>query len=322
MKIIKQLELNEAEKELCRRFPCVIAMGTFDGLHRGHRLVIESAREYARIHKLKLAVFTFSNHPYIAINPSAIPPRLLSEEEKIRLLQNWGVNLLIDVPFNKDLSLLSPADFVRKLEPFHFRALVCGANFSYGFGGAGHTDMLRQYGLERGFATLIRPLSHYRGEAISSTRIRCAIAEGRLEDAKNMLGRFYSVRGVVQKGLQRGRKLGFPTANLPIDRCGTCLPPSGTYVVRAQSNGNVYEGVGNLGMNPTFDDVFREVLEVHLFDCCQDLYGANLTVTFCKFLRQEQRFASVEDLSAQLNKDKDAARAYFASLSPQEDDSE
>ena len=312
MKIIKHLQLNGAETALFKRFPCVIAMGTFDGLHRGHQKVIARARDYAIKHGLKLAVLTFSNHPYTAINPAAIPPQLITQEEKICLLKEWGVSLLIDIPFNREFSLLSPAEFLQRLTQFNFQALVCGANFSYGFRGAGNTETLKQFGLAHGFDMVIQPLAQYQDEAISSTRIRCAIAEGRLEDARNMLGRFYSVQGVVQKGRRRGRKLGFPTANIPVDRCGTSLPPSGTYIIRARIEDVLYDGVGNLGMNPTFDDVFREVLEVHLLNCHQDLYGKNLTVIFCQFLRKERRFTSLQELTAQLEKDRQAACAYFA----------
>lgn len=315
MKIFKHLQLNQNEIELFQMFPCVIAMGTFDGLHEGHRDVIQAAGRYAAEHGLQLAVFTFSNHPYAAINPIAIPPLLLSPEEKFRKLKEWGVELLIDVPFNKELSVLSSKEFLQRLKRFNFRALVCGANFSYGFRGAGNICSLMQCGKIQGFDVIVRPLFEYAGKPISSTRIRQAVADGKLEDAKNMLGRFYSVQGVVQKGFQRGRKLGFPTANIPVDRSGSALPPSGTYVMTVRDGGKKYRGVGNLGMNPTFDDVLREILEVHLFDCEENLYGHVLEASFCKFLRNEQRFSSAEELTAQLEKDKAAAHAYFRCIS-------
>lgn len=311
MKIIKHLQLNETEIELFQNFPCVIALGTFDGLHEGHQDVILSAGRYAREHGLQLAVFTFSNHPYAAINPTAIPPLLISPEEKFRKLKEWGVELLIDIPFNKELSILSAKDFLQRLKRFNFRALVCGANFSYGFRGTGNTVSLQQCGKIQGFDVIVRPLYCYQGETVSSTRIRRTIAEGKLADAKQMLGRFYSVQGIVQKGFQRGRRLGFPTANIPVDRSGSALPPSGTYVMAVRDGDRLYQGVGNLGMNPTFDDVLREVLEVHLFDCREDLYGHVLEASFCKFLRNEQRFSSVEELKVQLEKDKAAAHDWF-----------
>ncbi|MBR1590788.1 MAG: bifunctional riboflavin kinase/FAD synthetase [Acidaminococcaceae bacterium] len=312
MEIVKHLYLNNKETERFQKDPCVIAMGTFDGLHKGHRDVIDAAAAYARTHQLRLAVFTFSNHPYAAIRPSAIPQSLLSPEEKVRLLRQWGVDLLIDVPFNKQLSLLSPDTFLQKLKQFNFTCLVCGSNFSYGFQGMGNVTSLQQYAEKQGIELIVRPLLEYKGKTISSTRIRRAIADGNLRDAEQMLGRFCSVQGIVHKGFQRGRKLGFPTANLYVNRNGSALPPSGVYVLEVRNGDRVYEGVGNLGMNPTFDDVVREVLEVHLFNFNEDLYGHILEASFCRFIRNEQRFASVDALKHQLEKDKAEALAWFA----------
>ena len=312
MEIVKHFYLNENETDKYRKFPCVIAMGTFDGLHKGHRDVIDTAASYAAEHRLRLAVFTFSNHPYAAIRPSAIPQSLLSPEEKIRLLKLWGVDLLIDVPFNKQLSILSPGTFLQKLKQFNFACLVCGVNFSYGFKGIGNIASLQMAGKEQGFDVIVRPLLEYKKKIISSTRIRRAIAEGNLRDAEHMLGRFCSVEGIVHKGFQRGRKIGFPTANLYVNRSGSALPPSGVYALQVREGDKLYNGVGNLGMNPTFDDVVRELLEVHLFDCDENLYGHILEASFCRFIRHEQRFSSVEELKAQLEKDKAEALNWFA----------
>lgn len=312
MEIVKHFYLNEQETEKYSMVPCVIAMGTFDGLHKGHRDVIDTAASYAAEHHLRLAVFTFSNHPYAAIRPSAIPQSLLSPEEKIRLLKLWGVDLLIDVPFNKQLSILSPDSFLQKLKRFNYACLVCGVNFSYGFKGTGNIDSLKNAGEEQGFDVMVRPLLEYKHKIISSTRIRRAIAEGNLRDAEAMLGRFCSVEGIVHKGFQRGRKIGFPTANLYVNRSGSALPPSGVYALQVRDGDKLYNGVGNLGMNPTFDDVVREVLEVHLFNCNEDLYGHILEASFCRFIRLERRFPSVAELKAQLELDKTEALNWFA----------
>ena len=312
MEIVKHLYLDNNEIDVYRGKPCVIAMGTFDGLHKGHRDVIDAAAAYAREHQLRLAVFTFSNHPYATIRPSAVPQSLISPEEKVRLLKRWGVELLIDVPFNRQLSLLSPEDFLRKLKQFNFTCLVCGTNFSYGFRGAGNTEVLVKSGKEHGFDVIVRPLLEYRNKVISSTRIRQAISEGNLRDAENMLGRFCSVQGIVHQGFKRGRTIGFPTANLYVNRNGSALPPAGVYALQVRDGEKTYTSVGNLGMNPTFDDVVREVLEVHLFGCNKDLYGHILEASFCKFLRNERRFSSLEELKAQLKKDKSDAVRWFA----------
>lgn len=311
MEIVKHFYLNDKETEKCRQSPCVIAMGTFDGLHKGHRDVIDTAASYAAAHHLRLAVFTFSNHPYAAIRPSAIPQSLLSPEEKIRLLKAWGVDLLIDVPFNKQLSILSPETFLHMLKRFNFSCLVCGGNFSYGFKGTGNISSLKKTGEEQGFDVLVRPLLEYKNKIISSTRIRRAIAEGNLRDAEYMLGRFCSVEGIVHKGFQRGRKIGFPTANLYVNRSGSSLPPAGVYALQVRDGDKLFNGVGNLGMNPTFDDVVREVLEVHLFNCNENLYGHILIASFCRFIRHERRFPSVEALKEQLEMDKLEAVNWF-----------
>ena len=155
MEIVKRLYLEKTEKESFQKTPCVIAMGTFDGLHKGHRDVIDAAAAYARKNRLRLAVFTFSNHPYAAIRPSAIPQALISPEEKVRLLKRWGVDLLIDVPFNRQLSLLSPEEFLQKLKQFNFSCLVCGTNFTYGFRGTGNTEILKESGKEDGFDVIV-----------------------------------------------------------------------------------------------------------------------------------------------------------------------
>ena len=312
MEIVKHLYLNSNEIKQYQDESCVIAMGTFDGLHKGHRDVIDTAAVYARAHKLRLAVFTFSNHPYAAIRPSAIPQSLLSPEEKVRLLKEWGVDLLIDIPFTKQLSLLSPETFLQKLKQFNFACLVCGSNFSYGFQGTGNVDSLQRYAAQQGIELIVRPLLEYKNKTISSTRIRRAIADGNLRDAEQMLGRFCSVQGIVHKGFQRGRKIGFPTANLYVNRNGSALPPSGAYALQVRDGEKTYDGVGNLGMNPTFNDVVREVLEVHLFHCNEDLYGHVLEASFCRFIRDEKRFSSVDELKLQLEKDKAEALSWFA----------
>lgn len=318
MEIFKRLYLEKEEIEAFQKKPCVIAMGTFDGLHKGHRDVIDAAAEYAQAKQLRLAVFTFSNHPYAAIRPSAIPQSLISPEEKIRILKRWGVDLLIDVPFNRQLSLLSPEDFLNRLKQFNFSCLVCGTNFSYGYRGTGNTESLSKSGKEHHFDVIVRPLLKYKNRIISSTRIRRAISEGNLHDAENMLGRFCSVQGIVHKGFQRGRELGFPTANLYVNRNGSALPPAGVYALQVRDGSTLYNGVGNLGINPTFDDVVREVLEVHLFDCNENLYGHVLETAFCRFLRNERRFSSIDELKKQLVKDKSDALAWFTALNKEQ----
>lgn len=292
--------------------PCVLALGTFDGLHRGHLDVIGTARAQAQKHQLQTAVFTFSNHPYACINPRRIPVALLSEAEKIARLKAEGVDLLLDIPFDANLASLTPDAFLQKLQPLHSQCMVVGENFSYGFEGNGNTDSLKLAGTQLGFEVIIRPLLTEDGNIISSTAIRNLIQAGNLTYANKMLGRIYSVSGYVQKGFQRGRTLGFPTANLYLDRSLVALPPAGVYAVQVTlPTGATYQGMANLGHNPTFTDVTGEVLESHLFAFQDNLYGQQLQVAFQKFIRTEKKFAGVEALKAQMQLDESVIRTYF-----------
>jgi riboflavin kinase/FMN adenylyltransferase len=311
MIIVNDLLHSKDLTEMTGGAPTTVALGTFDGLHRGHMDVISHARDYARSHGLQLAVLTFVNHPYTWINPCAVPQSLIAPAEKIRRLKEAGVDILVDIPFDRELALLSPKEFLQQLHKLHFRCLVCGANFSYGYRGNGNTVMLAQSGKINGFDVIVRPLLEYRGEAVSSTRIRRDIAAGNRADAEAMLGRPYSVEGTVHKGFQRGRTLGFPTANLYVDRNGTALPPAGVYIMNVRIGSAVYQGVGNLGMNPTFNDVVREVLEVNVFDFQGDLYGETVEASFRRFLRPEKRFSSLAELQAQIQQDRDEAKRFF-----------
>ena len=285
--------------------PCVLALGTFDGLHRGHLDVIGTARTLAQKLQLQTAVFTFSNHPYACINPKRVPVALLSEAGKLAMLKKVGVDLLLDIPFDENLAALTPDDFLARLRPLQSRCMVVGENFSYGFEGNGNTDSLKLAGTQLGFEVIVRPLLTEHGKVISSTAIRSLIQAGNLAFANQMLGRIYSVTGVVAPGFKRGRTLGFPTANLYLDRSRVALPPPGVYAVQVLlATGKTYPGMANLGLNPTFTDVRQEVLESHIFGVQEQLYGQTIQVALAKFIRPEKKFAAVTALQAQLQQDK------------------
>jgi len=293
-------------------FPCVIALGTFDGLHRGHMTVIEAARDYARKHELRLAVFTFSNHPYSYIRPDRVPVRLISHKEKLEMLERFGVDLLIEPPFDEYLAELSASEFLQVLSRFNYRCLVCGENFTYGYMGMGTTQSLQMAGMLGKFDVKVINLQQDQNNVISSTSIRTLVQHGNLFRAASMLGRPYSIMGVVAHGFERGRELGFPTANLQLDRSVVALPPSGVYAASAQTSAGIWDAVANLGRNPTFSDVKQELMEVHIIGFQGDLYGQELLVTFYRFLRQERRFADFNALRAQLREDVRDTRSFFA----------
>ena len=291
--------------------PCAIALGTFDGLHKGHVDVIKTAGDYARAHGLKLAVFTFSNHPYSYIRPHRVPVAIISEAGKIEILESLGVDVLLEIPFDDYLANLTAYDFLKALAVFNYRCLVVGENFSYGYMGAGNTDSLRMEGMQHDFEVIVRPLMQENGHVISSTSIRTLVQYGNLGWAGRMMGRPYAVYGEVVHGFARGRQLGFPTANLRLDRNLVALPPDGVYAVQVKTATRYCGAMANLGTNPTFGDVPRELLEVHLLNFDGDLYGQYLRVDFLKFIRQEQQFSSVEELRAQMKADHKAVTDFL-----------
>lgn len=304
--------ITSLDAELKNKYPAtVIALGTFDGLHLGHTDVINTARNYAERSGLKLAVFTFSNHPLALIRPDLVPVRIISAEEKIKLLESFGVDYLINIPFTEDFAALSPDEFLDRLACFNYRCLVVGENFTYGFLGSGKTETLERSGRKNGFDVIVRPLVKMNGNVVSCTGIRNLIQAGHIEYANRMLGRAYSITGKIVHGEQRGRKLGFPTANIELLHGEMAVPAPGVYAVTASIEGSIYEGMGNIGNNPTFNDVEHARLEVNLFNCSGDLYGKTMSVQFHKYIRAEKKFSGVEELCRQIEEDKKAIKTYF-----------
>lgn len=304
--------ITSLDAELKNKYPAtVIALGTFDGLHLGHTDVINTARNYAERSGLKLAVFTFSNHPLALIRPDLVPVRIISAEEKIKLLESFGVDYLINIPFTEDFAALSPDEFLEKLACFNYCCLVVGENFTYGFLGSGKTETLERSGRKNGFDVIVRPLVKMNGNVVSSTGIRNLIQAGHIEYANRMLGRAYAITGKIVHGEQRGRRLGFPTANIELLHGEMAVPAPGVYAVTASIEGSIYEGMGNIGNNPTFNDVEHARLEVNLFNCSGDLYGKTMSVQFHKYIRAEKKFSGVEELCRQIEEDKKAIKTYF-----------
>lgn len=304
--------ITSLDAELKNKYPAtVIALGTFDGLHLGHTDVIDTAKDYAERSGLKLAVFTFSNHPLALIRPDLVPVRIISAEEKIKLLESFGVDYLINIPFTEDFAALSPDEFLDRLACFNYRCLVVGENFTYGFLGSGKTETLERSGRKNGFDVIVRPLVKMNGNVVSSTGIRNLIQAGHIEYANRMLGRAYAITGKIVHGEQRGRKLGFPTANIELLHGEMAVPAPGVYAVTASIEGRIYEGMGNIGNNPTFNDVEHARLEVNLFNCSGDLYGKTMSVQFHKYIRAEKKFSGVEELCRQIEEDKKAIKTYF-----------
>ncbi|MCA8882391.1 MAG: bifunctional riboflavin kinase/FAD synthetase [Rhodobacteraceae bacterium] len=294
------------------------AIGNFDGVHRGHRTVIDLARDAGARIGAPLGVLTFEPHPREYFAPDAPPFRLMTPAAKAHRLQKLGVARLYELAFNADLAALTPREFASHVlsEGLGLRHVVVGADFHFGAGRKGAAADLVAFGAEFGFGVTVADLMQFEtaGVAVSSTRIREALTEGRPRDAMQMLGHWHRIDGPVIDGERRGRNLGYPTANMSID--GLHPPKFGVYAVQVDvldgPHAGGYFGVASLGVRPMFGEN-RANLETHLFDFTGDLYGAELSVALVDYLRPERTFAGLDALVSQMDADSAQARAVLAS---------
>jgi riboflavin kinase/FMN adenylyltransferase len=287
----------------------VITIGTFDGVHLGHREILRDLAERAARRSLPSAVVTFTPHPLAIVNPAAAPRLLTPGDERLAALAASGApEHVIVIPFTPALASLTAEEFVDQLvEQFAVCELVVGYDHGLGRGRQGDISVLRELGTTRGFTVhVVEAKMDTRGTAISSTAIRRAVAYGDLDAAKAMLGRPYGMLGIVVKGSARGRSIGIPTINLQIPK-EKLLPPDGVYAVRVRGALGGFGGMMNLGGRPTFGESER-IPEVHMFGASGDWYGAEVSVEFVARIRDTVRFSGVEALVQQLNRDAESAR--------------
>lgn len=281
----------------------VVTIGKFDGVHIGHQAVLRTLRE--KSDGRRVVVVTFDRHPLELFDPSRAPKPLVSIPQKVEALRNAGADLVVVLPFTKEFSQMSPADFVRDvlLDGLSTQLILIGADFRFGSGGSGTVDTLHEMGPSLGFSVeVLKDVCLEGGVKVSSSTIRDALAAGDVETATELLGRPHRVRGLVVHGHQRGRVLGYPTVNLEENNEGF-IPKSGVYAGSVLVLGVEYLAGISVGKNPTFSDVTRNQVEAHALDADFDAYGSVAEVRFTHWLRDNVPFASVEELIEALHGD-------------------
>ena len=288
-----------------------LTIGVFDGVHRGHQMLIGRVREEAAARGLGAGLVTFHPHPVSVLRPDVEISYLTSLETRVERLRATGLDFVSVVQFTSELAQVSAEDFARVLhEEAGMRLLMVGRDFALGRKREGTVERLAEIGKDVGFEVLPIDLLPIEDGPVSSTRVRNALADGKMREASQLLGRPYAMRGPVVHGDQRGRTIGFPTLNLGFSPDLT-LPAYGVYVSRTEVGGVQYEGCTNIGVRPTFDGE-RLMVETHLLNFDQDVYGSVITVELLERLRPEQRFDGPAALIAQIGRDLEATRAYFA----------
>jgi len=291
----------------------VMALGMFDGIHLGHRRIIETAVHRAREIGGTALVFSFLNHPRAVVNQQGSPLRIDSDILRRKMLEHLGVDVLVEIPFTADFSQTEAIDFIALLHRYFApQYIVVGENYTFGRYSRGTPALLSKEAERYGFRAIICESVIRDAEPVSSTRIRRLMQQGDIAKVNEYLGHPFSIAGEVVHGEARGRLLGFPTANIELYEKNESLP-NGVYAVTVTHGTEQYAGVANIGNNPTFGGCRRR-LEVHIFDLSKELYGAQLTVSFHARIREERRFSSVEELKAQIERDKKTSIRLIAEI--------
>lgn len=291
----------------------VVTSGTFDGVHLGHQKILNRIREIARTIHGETVLITFWPHPRLVLYPDEHNLRLLSTfEEKTKLLRQFGIDHLITIPFTQEFSQMSSQEFISKIliESIETKKLVIGYDHRFGKNREGSFEYLKANSLTFGFELEEIPRQDVDEIGVSSTKIRRALESGDVITASNCLGRPYELNGIVIKGQQIGRSIGFPTANIHIPNDYKLIPKDGVYAVEASVDGSIYKAMLNIGNRPTVDGT-KKTVEANLFDFQGDLYDRQITVYFREFLREERKFENLEALKIQLVLDQQAARSLL-----------
>lgn len=289
-----------------------VTIGTFDGVHIGHQKILRKLIEQAKKEKKKSVLLTFFPHPRMVLQKNASVELLNTIKEKSDLLEEMGLDYLIIHPFSKEFSRLTALDFVRDIlvNQLNTSKLIIGYDHHFGKNREGNINQLREYSLLYDFSVEEIPAQDIDDVSVSSTKIRNALKDGELKTANKYLGYEYKLSGEVINGKKLGGSIGFPTANIDVKEDYKLIPKTGVYAIKTSINGIVYFGMMNIGYRPTVDGD-HQTIEVHIFDFDGDLYGKKIQISLLYFLREEQKFDSIDDLIAQLNKDKQNSLHYI-----------
>lgn len=294
--------------------PVFLAIGVFDGVHRGHQAVISTSAGHAGAENGTAVVVTFDPHPMKVLRPQRAPHLLTATQHKIALIRDLGVRHLLITKFDRQFAATEPEDFVRQLvaNSKPLREICVGHEWSFGKNRRGNLDLLKKLGADFGFHVVGIPPVTVNRAVVSSTAIRKAVETGDFARAAEMLGRDYTILGTVVGGDNLGKKLGFPTANLSAH--SEQFPPDGVYFAEASLDGAVYPGVVNLGVRPTLAEKAERVLEIYLLDFEREIYGKELEVRFIRYLRPEKKFENIDALIRQINVDVGQAREFLRQI--------
>ncbi len=290
-----------------------VVLGNFDGIHKGHQQLIRLGRKIADEYREELAVFTFYPQIQQVLDPNFC--YLLSEQQKLECFRQLQVDVVETVPFDEHIAILSPEDFVKTIlvERLRARHIVVGFNYSFGYKGAGDSQLLQELAAQYGIAVTVMQPYQLDGELVCSTAIRKALREGNVEKANDLLGYTYSISGPVVHGNEIGRTIGFPTANIKPEK-GLLLPSNGVYAALTWVDGKAYPGILNIGLRPTIEHSVGINIEVNLFDFHADIYGQTIVTELHHFLRSEKKFNGLDELKAQLQQDKEQTRLLFSKM--------
>ena len=290
----------------------IVVLGNFDGVHKGHQKLLDVAKQYASDKKLKTIVFSFYPHPSWVLGGKP-KPIIMSRRDKRQIIEHFGIDTLIEYPFTKTFADILPEIFFEEIlvKQLKAKALVVGENYYFGKNKTGNPAYLKALGKKHGIQVFVVEAVKYGEEVISSTIIRQLIVEGNIEKANRLLGHPYVLFGTVTKGKQLGRTIGFPTANLVADM-DRVYPPNGVYATKVTVYNKEYMGMTNIGYNPTVNGSCK-MIETHIFDFNEEIYGNIMIVSFFKAIRPEKKFKDIQSLGEQIAKDRIAVKDYFNS---------